>query len=66
MPQAGQKACTFSLPLSPATRQCVASPVTVISVRPGKVRYDPCPVPLRRWQSRHWQWFWKTGSRCVL
>jgi len=22
-------------------------------------------VPLRRWQSRHWQWFWKTGSWCV-
>ena len=20
------------------------------------------PVPLRRWQSRHWQWFWKTGA----
>ena len=19
-------------------------------------------MPLRRWQSRHWQWFWNTGA----
>ena len=23
----------------------------------GKVRYEPCPVPLLRWQSRHWHSF---------
>jgi hypothetical protein len=50
------------LPLSLATSQCVASPVIAISARAGKVSQEPCPVPLRRWQSRHWQWFWKTGA----
>jgi hypothetical protein len=38
VPQTGQKAWTFTLPLSPATSQCVASPVMVISARAGKVR----------------------------
>jgi hypothetical protein len=50
------------LPLSPGTSQCDAWPVMCMSVRDGNVSHEPCPVPLRRWQSRHWQWFWKTGS----
>jgi hypothetical protein len=38
VPQAGQKAWIFTLPLSPATSQCAAFPVSAISARAGKVR----------------------------
>jgi hypothetical protein len=52
----------LTLPLSATTSQCFASPLIVISERAANVSQEPCPVPLRRWQSRHWQWFWKTGA----
>lgn len=55
VPQVGQKAWIFSLPLFPATRQLLTSPVTLTLVRSGKVSQEPCPVPLQRWQSRNWQ-----------
>ena len=51
----GQKARVFTLPLSPVLSRHCASPLSVTLSRPSKLRYDPCPVPLMRWQSRHWQ-----------
>ena len=43
VPQTGQKAWTFTLPLSPATCQCVASPVIVISARAGEGQVGAVP-----------------------
>ncbi|MNT93882.1 hypothetical protein D3C72_2354540 [compost metagenome] len=60
-PQVGQNARVFMLPLSPLRLHSVAAPVCFTSA-PAKLRYEPWPVPLLRWQSRHWQSFWNTGS----
>jgi hypothetical protein len=53
-PQTGQNPRVFTLPLSPTMSQCLASPVNVTPAR-AKVMYEPWPLPLSRWQSRHWQ-----------
>ena len=34
-PQAGQKACVFTLPLSPTTSHCIALPASLTPGRPG-------------------------------
>jgi hypothetical protein len=47
------------------TRQDFVSPVIATSARRGKVSQEPWAVPLRFWQSRHWQWFSAMGSLVV-
>lgn len=61
----GAEGMDLFVPASARYPPAFASPDIVTSTRRGNVRQDECPVPLRFWQSKHWQWFSKMGFLLV-